>query len=242
MSDFTNWLTKYDMNITPPSELLKDAVDVWLDIPLVPVHLATMLASSAAVGATRFENGPGTLASVVTGLTSYANTLFNNKLVDVLNTLAQYTADCNIDGIPIRTSKMSCDRQVQVSESSVISQATMSRNNVIVNATPKGRVITLNGYLLPVSAIDSYLITKPTLYFQIDYLDAMATSRRPVWFKDKANRFYQMQITNFHYDDVPEATAAVPITITMQEYITIDTNAVTLGKIGKKISARQVNI
>ena len=251
-----------NQEVTPPSAVIKGTVDLWLDGPIpgtawgitaanTATHLTAALASSAAVGQTRFQNGPGYLGvlSDTQALVAFLTTpgdgtdAKSDRVTDALNEAYKLTADCNIDGIPIRTSKMTCDRQIQVSDSTVITQSGKTRNNLIVNATPKGRTIQITGYLLPMSSIDHYYLIKPSLYFQIDYLDAMATSRRPIWFKDRANRFYRMQITNFHYDDVPEASAAVPVTISMQEYVTIDTDAITLGKIASYLgTTRKVGI
>lgn len=240
-----NWVQNQSNYIVMPSEVLKAAVDVWLDIPDASVHLSRMLVSSAAVGGKRTTNqltDNVRLASDFKWITEFMSK--TSEATDALNDLMTLTADCNIDGIPIKTSRMSCDRQIQVSDTTVITQESRRRDTAILNATPKGRVIQINGYLQPISdIIDSYYVVKPSLLAQIDYLDAMSTSRRPVWFKDRMNRFYKMQITNFHYDDTPEATTAIAVSITMQEYITLNTESQLLNNIASFVGkVRQVGI
>lgn len=228
-------------DLTPPSLPVRLAVDAWLQVPLATAHVAAELASSMTHGSRNF--GEVGLTTPEDLFNFFQGTLNNGKndVLNFYNEMCKLSADCNIEGIPIKTSKLTCDRELDVSTAPVISQATSTRDQVMINATPKARVFELTGYLTPYSAIDQIYLIKPTLLMQIDFLDAVMQTRRPVWFKDDKNRFFKCQLTSFHYEHSPDATTAIPVTMKLQEFIAIETTAYGTGKLAQFIGKVRQN-
>lgn len=158
------------------------------------------------------------------------------KVARTMNDVASTLADPNIEGIPIRTSKLGSEREVEVGECLVIVQSANKKEYTTDNAAPKLREWQIEGVLTPISRGDSRLLIKPSLLNQIKYLDAIELSRRPVWFKDNMCLFHQVHITRFHHDWDPDATNGVRVSISLKEYkpLELDTQIKTFSVLTKR--------
>lgn len=226
--------------ISPPSRVIQDAVDTYLST--VPSQ-ASVFMHVGAIYATSFQErykqygSFSTLPllnevySILQSANATLTTLGANKVkgghefLKALNDMNQALSGCNIDGIPVLTASVDVQRTVDVSSDPVISLAGEKREVFTKSATPRLRTWSIKGYLKAGNDIDTYYYTKPTLVMQADLLDAMASSRRPVLFKDNNNRFFRVQITNFSQSWTAESSTAVAVNITLQEWRPIVTQA-----------------
>lgn len=158
------------------------------------------------------------------------------KVARTMNDIAATLADPNIEGIPIRTSKLGSEREVEVGECLVIVQSANKKEYTTDNAAPKLREWQIEGVLTSISGGDHRLLIKPSLLNQIKYLDAVELSRRPVWFKDNMCLFHQVHITRFHHDWDPDATNGVRVSISLKEYkpLELDTQIKTFSVLTKR--------
>lgn len=139
-----------------------------------------------------------------------------NKAIDVI---ARGISDPNIEGIPIRATRVVKQRQVDVSEQASIVQSKENKEYNIDNAVPRLRRWQIDGYLaIPQPALDFFFTIKPSLLLQVAFLDACSVARTPVWFKDNNNEFFQVLITSFQSEQTPDATNAIKVSIGLIEY------------------------
>lgn len=141
-----------------------------------------------------------------------------SSMVDTLKELNQALMQPNLAGIPISSSHIETNRDVEISESMVIVQSKQVKQYWTDNAVPRLKEWTIEGYLTPTSAIDDGCIIKPTLQWQAFYLDVCAKSRRPVTFKTNRGEFVKVQITNFHTEEDATYNNAIKVNISLKEY------------------------
>lgn len=127
-------------------------------------------------------------------------------------------AQPNIAGIPISSSKVETNREIEVSESMVIVQSTKNRTYWTDNAVPRLKEWQIEGYLTVMTALDDGCLIKPSLQWQAYYLDVCAKSRRPVLFKTNRGEFVQVQITSFHTIEEASYNNAIQVSLSLKEY------------------------
>ena len=214
--------------VGPVSEAIAKGVDWWLSTVVIwpAAHQLAILTSAQLNGGKKIAtNAISTInnaTSVLDYIISAAGTAGLSELmpeaVEILNKEAQILQDPNIEGIPISTDSIKCSRHVDVSESQVILQNVGTSNAVVDNAVPHPRSWQITGYFTSTSKIDYFYLIKPTLIIQTQLMDAFATSRKPVWFKDGQNRFHKVQIEDFSYEQEPRSTTTLRVTIQLKEY------------------------
>lgn len=141
-----------------------------------------------------------------------------SSVADTLKELNQALMEPNIAGIPISTSHVETDREIEISESMVIVQSKQVKQYWTDNAVPRLKEWTIEGYLTSTSAIDDGCIIKPTLQWQAFYLDVCSKSRRPVTFKTNRGEFVKVQITNLHTEEDATYNNAIKVNISLKEY------------------------
>lgn len=157
----------------------------------------------------------GTLSKI----TPNAVTSMMVKSAEIMNYLYDILRDPNIEGIPIHTATLSVSREVDVSENPVIMQKDAQRAYVQDNAVPRPRKWNLDGYLMATNKmIDGFSVVKPTLIAQQKFLDFIARSRRPVWFKDHNCEFHLILITSIHMESTATTNTGVHVTLQLSEY------------------------
>lgn len=124
----------------------------------------------------------------------------------------------NIEGIPISSSTVVSDREVDVGEQMMIVQSSTKKQYWTDNAVPHLKTWTLEGYMMTQLMLDTYYIAKPSLRMQHEFLDICATSRRPVLFKDNKGDFRFVQITSLHTEEVADYNNGIKVTIHLKEY------------------------
>ena len=127
-------------------------------------------------------------------------------------------AQPNIAGIPISSSKVETNREIEVSESMVIVQSTKNRTYWTDNAVPRLKEWQVDGYLTVLTPLDDGCLIKPSLQWQAYYLDVCAKSRRPVLFKTNRGEFVQVQITSFHTIEEASYNNAIQVSMMLKEY------------------------
>lgn len=190
--------------------------------------VATFLDSGRLVGAAHIALIEG--AAVVAGLSKLGGPITSipsNIATDVMNQLNLTTMDPNIEGIPIHTDAISVTRDVEVSTTPVIVQSLGIKEQKIDNATPHPRVWELTGYLSEEPSTDAMLVIKPSLLMQTKYLDSMAVSRKPCWFKTNNSEFYQVLIESLNMSQEPQAINLIKISLRLREYVPLAVNALT---------------
>ena len=132
----------------------------------------------------------------------------------------------NLAGIPISSAKIETNKEIEISESMVIIQSKASKQYQTDNAVPRLKEWTVTGYLTSVSPLDIGCLIKPTLQWQIFYLEACADSRRPIIFKSNRGEFKKVQITNLHTVEEASYNNGIEVNISLKEYnpYTIDTD------------------
>ena len=164
--------------------------------------------------------------SKVTNLGGATTSRLANKLYSNLSTAANRTVDAweqalvqpNIAGVPISTESVSTSRDVDISESMVISQSSGSKLYMTDNAVPRLKEWVISGYLTSSSLLDAGFLIKPSLVWQLYYLDVCAKSRRPVMFKTNKGEFVKVQITNLSTSEDATYNNCVKVSITLKEY------------------------
>lgn len=152
--------------------------------------------------------------------------------IDSLNQAMKALNDPNIEGIVIRAESQTTTRDVDVSTQMIISQQEKDNNKkwVTDNAVPRPRVWQVSGYLQAMPQVDAFLAIKPTIQAQLAYLDFMASSRRPVWFKAHYSLFYRVLIEHFTYSFDPRAQNVVKVDLTLREFVVNTVFAVTASE------------
>mgnify|MGYP000994290290 CR=1 FL=1 len=205
------------------SSAFNKAVASWLDIGIqYPiVAWSSMLGIGLLSGSKKL--GSNIVSAATTWVGSWITSTLNSNEVtsaaaSTMNTIYKTLADPNVGGIPISSDSVVTDRTVEVSQSLLLSQSSATKSYHIDNATPRLKDWEVSGYLTPIFNLDNFMFIKPSLILQMQFLDAVAVSRRPVWFKDNNMLFHQVQITSLHMEQNPTATNAVKITIGLKEY------------------------
>ena len=145
------------------------------------------------------------------------------EVLETLNSMYSTFKDPNIEGIPIKTPKISCKREVQISEYGVIMENGYFNKYITDNASPSPRVWDISGYLTSCWDVDCGLVLKPSLQLQEKFLDAFAKSRRPLWFKTDECEFVTVQIASLEIDRQAENMNAHAITIQLKEFVPLET-------------------
>ena len=133
----------------------------------------------------------------------------------------------NIEGIPISSSTVISDREVDVGEQMMIVQSTTQKQYWTDNAVPHLKTWVVEGYIMTQLMLDAYYIAKPSLRMQHEFLDLCATSRRPVLFKDNKGDFRFVQITSLHTEEVADYNNGIKVTIHLKEYKPFQVNTLT---------------
>ena len=148
-----------------------------------------------------------------------------------INTIVSTMTSPNIEGIPIRATKETVTRQADVAETVIIVQSNASKSVMQDNAVPHPREWQIEGYLASISGtLDAYFLIKPTIQMQAWYLDVLAKSRLPVWYKTHDNLFYQVLISNFSYAYEASMQNAISVSLTLKEYIPLQVTS-SLGDV-----------
>lgn len=228
------------LGITDAINFQQDFYDFCIDkylataMTLPIVHWTEMIGIGLLTGGKKVGNnildGAGDLVSK-----AFISTI-SQEGVGIMNTLAQSLADPNIEGIPVSAESLSGSRDVDVSDSLNIVQSACQKEHRTDNAAPHLKEWTLSGYLTPLSTADSVFLIKPSLLNQVKYLDTIAKSRRPVWFKDNNCVFHKVNITHFSEEWKPDATNAVRVSIGLREYNPL----VMTSSLTSVITAREV--
>lgn len=125
----------------------------------------------------------------------------------------------NIEGIPISTATIGTVRAVDIGEHAMIVQSSRQKQYWTDNAVPKLKEWSIEGYITTqMNVMDSLFLVKPSLKLQIDFLDACASSRRPVLFKDNRGAFRFVQIMNLQTTEEANYNNAIKVTISLKEY------------------------
>lgn len=164
-----------------------------------------------------------TLAGAFLGPTARSTT---HKMFSHLSTAVNRTIDNweqalvqpNIAGVPISAKSVTTSREVDISESMVISQSSGSKLYMTDNAVPRLKEWEISGYLTSSSILDAGFLIKPSLVWQLYYLDVCAKSRRPVMFKTNKGEFVKVQITNLNTSEDASYNNCVEVSITLKEY------------------------
>ena len=177
-------------------------------------NLASTYKNVAGQYAASTNESVGTLLDVVKN----TGDLIRSNIPTVSSMLDKALAEPNIAGIPISTAKVETDKNVEISESMVIVQASAQKKYWTDNAVPRLKEWQITGYLTSLSPLDNGLTIKPSLNWQIYYLNVCADSRRPVLFKTNRNEFVKVQITNLHTIEEATYNNSIAVSITLKEY------------------------
>lgn len=162
------------------------------------------------------NTGGGSSIPLIGALMS--RTLLGSGFAAATTLMEQALVQPNVAGIPISSGRVETNRDVEVAESMVIVQSTASKQYWTDNAVPRLKEWTVNGYLTPASALDNGAIIKPSLQWQIYYLDVCAKSRRPVIFKTNRGEFVKVQITNLQTVEEASYNNCIEVTLSLKEY------------------------
>ncbi len=158
------------------------------------------------------------------------STSFQNDFArNIMNEAYTRYKDPNIEGIPIKSAKVSVHREVEVSDYGVITGRGYYHKNVADNAVPKPRTWDISGYLTSVWGTDIGFVLKPSLMQQAKLLDAYAQSRRPLWFKTDECEFVKVQIISFSIDRTAEIMNAYSIQVQLKEFVPLEIMTNTSG-------------
>lgn len=162
----------------------------------------------------------------ISSLVSTASTVSS-----VTNKLVKVTIDPNIAGIPIKSASEDISRNIDVSEQSVIiEQNTAGRQYVTDSAAPKPREFHVTGYVTTLShLLDTGWLIKPTLKFQMNWLDGVSKIRIPIWYKTYYGEMIRVLITDLKFTQDPKVQNAVAVDVTLREYIPLTISMDTYG-------------
>lgn len=206
------------------------AVDTWLSDTGTPAgaarHIVAMLGAQQLSVLQAPLVGPRNKAN---NYVQYFESQFNisPEQASYVNMIQDLTGQPNIEGIVIFTESETTSRQVDVSEQPMVVQDnTNSQAYVIDNAVPKPRTWSLKGYLTVVLPTDQYLVVKPSILLQRNYLDACAKTRKPVWFKTWDNTFVRVLITNIDTAWDPKSLNTMQINLNLKEFVAMEVSTV----------------
>jgi hypothetical protein len=191
-------------------------------LDLVLRSKATELALDAVIlgnntAAVYKNNHGGYVASFMDAIigSDVGQALVNNQAFALIN---KAMVEPNIAGIPISSSKIETNKDVEISEQMVIVQSQATKKYWTDNAVPRLKEWTINGYLTSFTPLDTGLIIKPSLAWQVYFLNVCADSRRPVIFKTNRNEFVKVQIENLHTVEEATYNNAIEVSLTLKEY------------------------
>lgn len=190
----------------------------------------------SAVGAIISETCGSLIGS--TWLTASSNAFTENVSMNAIkysNVVTKITIDPNISGIPIKSASETITRDVDVSEQTTIVEDTgKGREYVTDSAAPKPREFHVTGYLAPlVKVLDQGWLIKPTLKFQIAWLDSLSKVRIPIWYKSYYGEVVRVLISNLRFEHDPKAQNAVAVDVTLREYVEL---SITMDVYGNAVS------
>ena len=149
-----------------------------------------------------------------------------------------------VNYIPIQSSEISCTCNVNVSAILLTSQLDKQKQYITDNAAPQPRTWRITGYIKALNpAIESALITKPTLILQKKCLDLAYKSRMPVPFKDEAGNTFSVFVKELTMTYDSRATNAYAVTMTLQECVVlknINSNIPETGEIADILNSDEV--
>lgn len=223
---FDLWATLSNAN-KKAGNVTKAAIVEVLDAILMSKGIETaygtvMLANSAAA---MYRNNHGNYPSNTNKYTSLIDAVMvgvqsatRSVMPKTTGVIDKALVAPNIAGIPISSSKVETNKEVEVSESMVIVQSTATKKYWTDNSVPRLKEWQLQGYLTSVSPLDSGLQIKPSLKWQAYFLEVCADSRRPVLFKTNRGEFVKVQITNLHTVEEASYNNAIEVQISLKEY------------------------
>ena len=196
------------------------------------LHWSIELSSSASQYG-RTTGGTITLDSLVFG-----GAFQNSEVEEFINKLNAAVCIPNLEGIPIFAAKCSTGRDIMLSEQNLILPAgdlpisagdlnvpasvnngAVKRGIYVDNAVPRLRTWSISGYIISILPVLDYRSqVKPSILLEMDYLDAIAKSGKPVWFKTHTNEFVRVQLQNFNFEFTPEINTGVAVSFTLKEY------------------------
>lgn len=224
-------------------ELLDKTVDSWLSYSTSGFDVNAVIHWSVELAQSALQYGRTTGGKSIDSLvfTSLA-TIESSDAANVINRLLAAVSIPNIEGIPIFSHRISTGRDVELSEQSLIitgdKDSGKTRMRFVDNAVPKLRIWNVQGHILSIAPVLDYAsVVKPSLVHEIDYLDAMAKSGKPVWFKTHTNEFVRCQIQQFQFEWTADKNTGVAIQMTLKEYAPLFMSTTPLNKlVGKAVS------
>jgi hypothetical protein len=148
----------------------------------------------------------------------------------LMNWTTKVLSPPNIEGVTVYSSTQKCTRDIEVSETMLIGSKGSSggKEYVTDNAAPHPREWQISGYIMSLRGFpDEGLIVKPSLVFQLYFLDRLASVRAPVWFKPHYNLFVHVLITNFSYEFEPHVMNGVKVDLTLREFVPYEVDSLT---------------
>jgi len=199
------------------------------------LHWSVELSSSAAQYG-RTTGGRSIDSLVWAGIATMGE---NQEANAAINKIIAAVMIPNIEGIPIFSHRITTGRDVELSEQSLIitgdNDNGKTRMRFVDNAVPRLRMWNVQGHILSIAPILDYAsIVKPSLVMEIDYLDAMAKSGKPVWFKTHTNEFVRCQIQQFSFEWTAEKSTGVAIQMTLKEYSPLFMSTTPVNKLVAK--------
>lgn len=221
---------------------IDEMVDSWLSYSDSGFDANTILHWSVELSSSLAQYGRTTGGRSIDSLvfTSLA-TLESAEAMSVINKMMAAVIIPNIEGIPIFSHRISTGRDVELSEQSLImtgdKDSGKTRMRFVDNAVPRLRLWNVQGHILSIAPVLDYAaIVKPSLMMEIDYLDAVAKSGKPVWFKTHTNEFVRVQIQQFQFEWTAEKSTGVAISMTLKEYAPLFMSTTPVNKlVGKEI-------
>ena len=203
-------------------------VDKWLQDTTTTIgaatHIASMLAQEVAcISLTPLAGNFQYRTDAEWNAISYAQQLhLPPEAAEFMNKSFGVFQQPNIEGITIFTENEVTHRTMDVSEQPLVVQQTEAATTYATdNAVPHPREWTLKGYIASALPTDNYLVLKPSLILQRQYLDNCMKSRRPVWFKTYDNTFSLVLITDMQTEWNTKGTNNLFINISLKEFVPI---------------------
>lgn len=222
-------------------QLLDKMVDLWLSYTDAGFDANAILHWSVELTQSAMQYGRTTGGISIDSLVypSFA-TMESSNATTIINKILAAVSIPNIEGIPIFSHKISSGRDVELSEQSIImtgdKDSGKTRMKFVDNAVPRLRVWNVQGHILSIAPILDYAsVVKPSLIHEIDYLDAMAKSGKPVWFKTHTNEFVRCQIQQFQFEWTAEKSTGVAIQMTLKEYAPLFMSTTPVNKLVGKV-------
>jgi hypothetical protein len=193
-----------------------ESLDAVLRSKAAELALDTVILGNNAASMHKNTHG-GYVASFMDAIigSDVGQALVNNQAFALIN---KAMVEPNIAGIPISAPKIETNKDVEISEQMVIVQSSDTKKYWTDNAVPRLKEWTVTGYLTSFTPLDTGLLIKPSLAWQIYFLNVCADSRRPVVFKTNRNEFVKVQIMNLHTTEEASYNNAIEVSITLKEY------------------------